>query len=189
LIKLDLVLYPNSSPTHFPHPHQSPWLEAIAGIRQRLCPRLGSKPVPALCRYYAGSPDHEVGKLGRGRTYAPKFPGATRRDFTRNRGNGPTFSGAGPYKTSKKARHFPALRAGKPTTRFPRTWRIYFRRKVGGEVQLRGGAVAWGAHARAKCLKVRGRYRGMMQTNGARAHLRSRSLPTCGSRVRWRRAS
>jgi hypothetical protein len=25
----------------------SPWLEAIAGIRQRSCPRLGSKPVPA----------------------------------------------------------------------------------------------------------------------------------------------
>ena len=25
----------------------SPWLEAIAGIRQRPCPRLGSKPVPA----------------------------------------------------------------------------------------------------------------------------------------------
>jgi hypothetical protein len=24
-------------------------------------------------------------------------------------------------------------------------------RKVGGEVQLRGGAIAWGAHARAKC--------------------------------------
>ena len=25
----------------------SPWLEAIAGIRERPCPRLGSKPVPA----------------------------------------------------------------------------------------------------------------------------------------------
>ena len=25
----------------------SPWLEAIAGIRERSCPRLGSKPVPA----------------------------------------------------------------------------------------------------------------------------------------------
>jgi len=34
----------------------------------------------------------QVGKLDRGRTYAPKFPGATRRDFTRNRVKGPTFS-------------------------------------------------------------------------------------------------
>ena len=150
MIKLDLVLYPNSSPTHFPHPHQSPWLEAIAGIRQRLCPRLGSKPVPALCRYYAGSPD-QVGKLDRGRTYAPKFPGATRRDFTRNRGKGPTFSGAGPYKTSKKARHFPALYApGDPPPDFP-AHGGFRRNRRGGEVQLRGGAVAWGAHARAKC--------------------------------------
>ena len=28
----------------------SPWLEAIAGIRERPCPRLGSKPVMALPR-------------------------------------------------------------------------------------------------------------------------------------------
>jgi hypothetical protein len=27
----------------------------------------------------------QVGELDRGRTYAPKFPGAARRDFTRNR--------------------------------------------------------------------------------------------------------
>ena len=36
----------------------------------------------------------QVGKLDRGRTYAPKFPGVTRRDFTRNRVKGPKFSGA-----------------------------------------------------------------------------------------------
>ena len=34
----------------------------------------------------------QVGKLDRGRTYAPKFPGATRRDFTRNRVKGPRIS-------------------------------------------------------------------------------------------------
>ena len=148
MIKLDLVLYPNSSPTHFPHPHQSPWLEAIAGIRQRLCPRLGSKPVPALCRYYAGSPD-QVGKLDRGRTYAPKFPALR--------------AGISP-ETGEKAQHFPA-RAPTRRAKRPDIFRHYapgdpppdfpahggFRRKVGGEVQLRGGAVAWGAHARAKC--------------------------------------
>ena len=49
----------------------------------------------------------QVGKLDRGRTYAPKFTGATRRDFTRNRVKGPKFPGAS---------------AGKPTTRFPRTY-------------------------------------------------------------------
>ena len=36
----------------------------------------------------------QVGELDRGQTYAPKFPGATRRDFTRNRVKGPKFSGA-----------------------------------------------------------------------------------------------
>ena len=50
----------------------------------------------------------------------------------------------------------------------------------------KGGGVRVGCTCSGK---VRGRYRGKMQTNGARAHLRSRSLPTCGSRVRCRRAS
>ena len=34
----------------------------------------------------------QVGELDRGRTYAPKFPAATRRDFTRNRGKRPKIS-------------------------------------------------------------------------------------------------
>ena len=41
-------------------------------------------------------------------------------------------------------------------------------RKGGGEVQLRGERDRVDAHARAK---VRARHRGMMQTNGYRAHL------------------
>ena len=47
-------------------------------------------------------------------------------------------------------------------------------RKGGGEVQLRGKRDRIDAHARAK---VRARHRGMMQTNGARAHVRIRSSP------------
>jgi hypothetical protein len=39
----------------------SPWLEAIAGIRQRSCPRLGSKPVPApRTRYLLTSTRYET---------------------------------------------------------------------------------------------------------------------------------
>ena len=80
----------------------------------------------------------------------PKIPGATRRDFTRNRGKGPTFSGAGPYKRqAKRPDIFRHYAPGDPPPDFPAHGG--FRRKVGGEVQLRGGAVAWGAHARAKC--------------------------------------
>ena len=66
--------------------------------------------------------------------------------------------------TGEKAQHFPA-RAPTRRAKRPDIFRHYapgdpppdfpahggFRRKVGGEVQLRGGAVAWGAHARAKC--------------------------------------
>ena len=39
-----------------------------------------------------------------------------------------------------------------------------------------------------RCGKVGGRFRGMMQTIGTRAYLRSRSLPLCEGRVRWRKA-
>eukprot|EP00964_Phaeocystis_antarctica_P080270 scaffold50119_cov46-Phaeocystis_antarctica.AAC.4 len=51
--------------------------------------------------------------------------------------------------------------------------------RVGGKFSQRG-ADRFGCTCSGKVL---GRYRGMMQTNGARAHLRSRSLPRCGSRL------
>ena len=58
-----------------------------------------------------------------------KIPGASRRDFTRNRVKGPKFSGAmrrpEPYKSCTKAQNFPALRAGRPTTRFPHALCLY----------------------------------------------------------------
>ena len=49
----------------------SPWLEAIAEIRQRSCPRLGSKPVPAPRTRY------EV-RCGRDRDSSTRLPSASK---------------------------------------------------------------------------------------------------------------
>ena len=67
----------------------------------------------------------QVAELDRGHTCAPKFPGAPRRDFTTNRVKRPKFFrryAPEPCKSCEKAQIFPALRARRPTARFPHTY-------------------------------------------------------------------
>ena len=72
-------------------------------------------------------PPLQVGKLDRGHTYAPKISRRYAPGFHQKQGKRPKIFrryAPEPYKSCKKAQNFPALRAGRPTTRFPRTYSI-----------------------------------------------------------------
>ena len=67
----------------------------------------------------------QVGKLDRGQTYAPKISRRYAPGFHQKQGKRPKIFrryAPEPYKSCKKAQNFPALRAGRPTTRFPHTY-------------------------------------------------------------------
>ena len=64
----------------------------------------------------------QAAELDRGHTYASKFPGAPRRDLTRNRVKGPNFPGApanGGKRPKKFRRYAPENSPGDPPLRIP----------------------------------------------------------------------